>query len=232
MTDRTRPDICQVEPASSTGGAHRRRLHTIARPCGYYVLSRVAVLFAALGARWFTPKLHLLGALTTGWDSALVHPDRSTRVSEPHRQRGPRQSMGLLSCLAPHDPRRGPGNPFVLRPGHPGSVLCPRAYLGNRLVVSSPEVFGTVVADRAVPPVCLFSDRLRVELGVLRGPLHHGHVEPACSHSCAAIGLRPHFLPHSAVSPRTSVLYSLPVLSSPRGTRSWRITRFVHWQRR
>jgi hypothetical protein len=46
----------------------RWRRHPLARPCTSYVLSRVAVLFAALGAKWFAPKLHLLNALTAGWD--------------------------------------------------------------------------------------------------------------------------------------------------------------------
>jgi hypothetical protein len=44
------------------------RLKQFARPTGYYVLSRLLVLFAALASKWLVPRLHPLKALTSGWD--------------------------------------------------------------------------------------------------------------------------------------------------------------------
>ena len=44
------------------------RLTQFARPTGYYVLSRLLVLFAALASKWLVPRLHPLKALTSGWD--------------------------------------------------------------------------------------------------------------------------------------------------------------------
>ena len=44
------------------------RLRQFARPTGYYILSRLLVLFAALASKWLVPRLHPLKALTSGWD--------------------------------------------------------------------------------------------------------------------------------------------------------------------
>jgi hypothetical protein len=44
------------------------RLKQFVRPTGYYVLSRLLVLFAALASKWLVPRLHPIKALTSGWD--------------------------------------------------------------------------------------------------------------------------------------------------------------------
>ena len=44
------------------------RLKQFVRPTGYYILSRLLVLFAALASKWLVPRLHPFKALTSGWD--------------------------------------------------------------------------------------------------------------------------------------------------------------------
>jgi hypothetical protein len=54
----------------STASVWARRLRPLARPCGYYLLSRIGVYFAALVAKWLFPKLHAINALGSMWDGA------------------------------------------------------------------------------------------------------------------------------------------------------------------
>jgi dolichyl-phosphate-mannose-protein mannosyltransferase len=58
-----------VSPAP-VGGTWSHRLRPLARPCGYYLLSRLGVYFAALVAKWLFPKLHPISALGSMWDGA------------------------------------------------------------------------------------------------------------------------------------------------------------------
>ncbi len=169
IADRIGPDIRPVVPASSTDGGPRRRLHAIARPCGYYVLSRVAILFAALGARWFAPKLHLLSALTTGWDAHWY-----TLIAQhgyPH-----------------HILNEGHGSRWAFFPAWPLTIraaveVTHLSYLQATLILSFVlgltsaialwlavrEVFGSVVADRAVLLYVFFPTAYVLSLGYSEG---------------------------------------------------------------
>ena len=40
------------------------------RPCGYFLASRAAVLFAALASQWLVPRIHPWRLLGTGWDGS------------------------------------------------------------------------------------------------------------------------------------------------------------------
>jgi len=170
MADRTGPpDVRPVEPASPTDGGPRRRLHAIARPCGYYVLSRVAVLFAALGAKWFAPQLHLLSALTTGWDAHWY-----TLIAQhgyPH-----------------HIVNEGQGSRWAFFPAWPLTIraavevtrlsyvqvtliLCFALGLTSAIALwlAVREVFGSVVADRAVLLYVFFPTAYVLSLGYSEG---------------------------------------------------------------
>ena len=163
--DRTGPDAGPLEPAPPTGGEHGRRLHAIARPCGYYVLSRVAVLFAAMGAKWFAPHLQLFSALTAGWDGHWY-----TLIAQhgyPH-----------------HVVNEGNGSRWAFFPAWPlamrAAVEVTRLSYGQATVILSfvlgltsaialwlavREVFGSVVADRAVLLYVFFPTAYVLSLG-------------------------------------------------------------------
>jgi Mannosyltransferase (PIG-V) len=170
MADRTGPpDVRPVEPASPTDGGPRRRLHAIARPCGYYVLSRVAVLFAALGAKWFAPQLHLLSASTAGWDAHWY-----TLIAQhgyPH-----------------HIVNEGQGSRWAFFPAWPLTIraavevtrlsyvqvtliLCFALGLTSAIALwlAVREVFGSVVADRAVLLYVFFPTAYVLSLGYSEG---------------------------------------------------------------
>jgi hypothetical protein len=169
MKNRTGLGIWPVEPASSTDPAPRRRLHAIARPCGYYVLSRVAVLFAALGARWFTPKLHLLSALTTGWDAhwyTLIaqHGYPSHIVNEGHGSRWAFFPAWPLTIRAAVQ---------VTHLSYVQATLVLSFALGLTSAVALwlavREIFGAVVADRAVLLYVFFPTAYVLSLGYSEG---------------------------------------------------------------
>lgn len=162
--DRTGSATGPLEPAPPSG-EHRRRLHAIARPCGYYVLSRVAVLFAALGAKWIAPHLQLLSALTAGWDGHWY-----TLIAQhgyPH-----------------HVVNEGNGSRWAFFPAWPltirAAVEVTRLSYGQATVILSfvlgltsaialflavREVFGSVVADRAVLLYVFFPTAYVLSLG-------------------------------------------------------------------
>jgi hypothetical protein len=57
------------QPSEGTWpGSNLRRLQPLARPCGYYALSRVAVFFAALMAKWMFPKIKVIHTMGSIWD--------------------------------------------------------------------------------------------------------------------------------------------------------------------
>lgn len=56
-----------VQVASSVDPRFRRYVPLL-KPSGYYVVSRIAVAFAALASKWLNPRINPLRVLTTGWD--------------------------------------------------------------------------------------------------------------------------------------------------------------------
>lgn len=145
------------------------RRHPLARPCTSYVLSRVAVLFAALGAKWFAPKLHLLNALTSGWDGKWYqliaqHGYPSHIVNEGH---GSRWAFF-------------PGWPLIIRATVDVTHLSyaqATLFLSFALGLTSAiavwlavrEVFGQVIADRAVLLYVFFPASFVLSLGYSEG---------------------------------------------------------------
>jgi 4-amino-4-deoxy-L-arabinose transferase-like glycosyltransferase len=61
------PAASEPESAPSST-AWRDRATQLARPAGYFVLSRMGVLFAALVSKWIFPNLKIPGLLGGGWD--------------------------------------------------------------------------------------------------------------------------------------------------------------------
>jgi hypothetical protein len=163
------PAARNAEPTSSRSGEQWRRLHAIARPCGYYVLSRVAIFFAALGAKWLAPNLHLFNALTTGWDAhwyTLIaqHGYPHHIVNEGHGSRWAFFPAWPLTIRATVEVTHLPYVPatmilsFIL-----GLTSAVALWLAVR------EVFGSVVADRAVLLYVFFPAAYVLSLGYAEG---------------------------------------------------------------
>jgi hypothetical protein len=64
------PDGALPSPSGRSRQAWARRLQPLARPCGYYFVSRIGVFFAALVARWMFPKFQVFASLGSMWDGA------------------------------------------------------------------------------------------------------------------------------------------------------------------
>ena len=168
MVERTGPESRPVAPPATDVGA-RPRLHAIARPCAYYLLSRVAVLFAALGARWFAPKLHLVSALTTGWDAhwyALIaqHGYPHHIVNEGHGSRWAFFPAWPVTIRAAVEVTHLPYAQATL-------ILTFALGLTSAIAVwlAVREVFGSVVADRAVLLYVFFPAAYVLSLGYSEG---------------------------------------------------------------
>ena len=167
------PAPAEASPPPTATSSHQRldrwRRHPLVRPCTSYVLSRVAVLFAALGAKWFSPKLHLFNALTAGWDGKWYqliaqHGYPSQIVNEGH---GSRWAFF-------------PGWPLLIRGTVEATHLSytqATMFLSFAFGLASAiavwlavrEVFGQVVADRAVLLYVFFPASFVLSLGYSEG---------------------------------------------------------------
>ena len=143
----------------------RWRLPALARPCLYYVVSRVAVLLAAVGAKWYAPRLHLLNALTTGWDAKWY-----TLIAQhgyPHRI--VEQSNGSPWAFFPGWPLLMRATVAVTHLSYAQATFALTFVLGltSALAVwlAVREVFGTVIADRATLLYVFFPTSYVLSLG-------------------------------------------------------------------
>ncbi len=68
VTDRPVEVACSQSDEGGRAALRRIRWQDLARPAGYFVLSRVGVIFAALVAKWIFPNLNVPNALGNGWD--------------------------------------------------------------------------------------------------------------------------------------------------------------------
>ena len=145
------------------------RRHPLAHPCTSYVLSRVAVLFAALGAKWFAPKLHLLNALTAGWDGTWYqliaqHGYPSRIVNEGH---------GSSWAFFPGWPLMIRGTVWATHLSYAEATLILSFALGLTSAIAVwlavREVFGQVIADRAVLLYVFFPASFVLSLGYSEG---------------------------------------------------------------
>ena len=134
-----------------------------------YVLSRVAVLFAALGAKWFAPKLHLLNALTAGWDGKWYqliaqHGYPGRIVNEGH---------GSRWAFFPAWPLIVRGTVGVTHLSYTQATLFLSFALGLTSAIAVwlavREVFGQVIADRAVLLYVFFPASFVLSLGYSEG---------------------------------------------------------------
>jgi hypothetical protein len=145
------------------------RRHPLARPCTSYVLSRVAVLFAALGAKWLAPKLHLLNALTAGWDGKWYqliaqHGYPSHIVNEGHGSRWaffPAWPLIIRATVGATHLSYSQATVFL------SFVLGLTSAIAVWLAVR--EVFGQVIADRAVLLYVFFPASFVLSLGYSEG---------------------------------------------------------------
>ena len=162
----------EVSPPPATASHRlfeRWSRHPLARPCMSYVLSRVAILFAALGAKWISPKLHLFNALTVGWDGKWY------QLIAQHGYPGRIVNEGHGSRWAFF-----PGWPLLIR-GTVGathlSYTQATVFLSFAIGLTSAiavwlavrEVFGQVVADRAVLLYVFFPASFVLSLGYSEG---------------------------------------------------------------
>ncbi len=159
--------------AVSVSSGHRLldrwRGHPLARPCTSYVLSRVAVLVAALGAKWFAPKLHLLNALTAGWDGKWYqliaqHGYPSHLVNEGHGSRWaffPAWPLIIRATVGVTHLSYSQATFFL------SFVLGLTSAIAVWLAVR--EVFGRAVADRAVLLYVFFPTSFVLSLGYSEG---------------------------------------------------------------
>jgi hypothetical protein len=148
----------RVGPDAARSGAlpHPKRapwtawLRPLIRPGGYYLASRVAVLFAALASKWLFPRIHPLHLLGTGWDGRWF--TKIAQFGYPH---------GIFN--------EGRGSRWAFFPGFPAAIRGTHAVtglsyaeagvmIGTILGLTSViavwlairETFGSVIADRSV----------------------------------------------------------------------------------
>jgi hypothetical protein len=126
------------------------RLVPLLRPMGYFLLSRSAVLFAALVSKWIAPSLNITKSLGSGWDGGWY-----LRIAQ----------FGYPQHLI----NEGGGSRWAFFPGFPGVIRACVAVTGltyphAAIVVSFVfgltssvaiwlavrEVFGPLIADRSV----------------------------------------------------------------------------------
>lgn len=151
-------DLSSASPG--TGGAPpldrespprwRDRLAPLLRPCGYYVLSRVAVFFAALVAKWLFPKLHAISTMGSIWDGRWYL--MIARHGYPHRLFN--EGDGSRWAFFPAFPAVIRGLASVTGLSYPDAAVLAALAFGLTSAVAIwlavREVFGPVIADRAV----------------------------------------------------------------------------------
>ena len=143
-------DTGSREAPARVGPRRWAGLGPLVRPCGYYLASRVAVLFAALASQWLVPRIHPWRLLGTGWDGSWY--TKIAQYGYPHH------------IFNEDDGSRWaffPGFPAAIRGTHiltglsyadagvlAGTVLGLTSAIAVWLAIR--EVFGSVVADRSV----------------------------------------------------------------------------------
>jgi hypothetical protein len=121
----------------------------LVKPCVYFALSRLAVLLAALVAKWAVPRLHLVRALT-GWDGYLY-----TLIAQhgyPHRLFN--ENDGSRWAFFPAYPAAIRGTVAVTGLSYSQAELFLSVVFGLTSVIAIwlavRGIFGPVIADRSV----------------------------------------------------------------------------------
>ncbi len=148
------PEVIE-RPLSAIGGITAlsegpNRLAPLLRPCGYYLLSRIAVFFAALVAKWLFPKLHPISTLGSIWDGRwylmIAH------LGYPHRLFN--EGDGSRWAFFPALPAVIRGVATVTGLSYPDAAVAAAFLFGLTSAIAIwlavREVFGSVIADRSV----------------------------------------------------------------------------------
>jgi hypothetical protein len=162
----------KVTPAQhqeTSVGAWAGRLRPFTRPCGYYVLSRIGVYFAALVAKWMFPRIHLINTLGSIWDGRWY-----LKIAQ--------------SGYPAHLFQEGDGSRWAFFPAWPAIIRGTSALTGLHLADSAVllafvfgltsviavwlcvrEIFGATVADRTVLLYVFFPTAYVLSMGYTEG---------------------------------------------------------------
>lgn len=145
------------------------RLRPLIRPAGYYLASRVAILFAALASKWMVPRIHPLNLLGTGWDGAWY-----TKIAQqgyPHRIFN--EADGSRWAFFPGFPAaiRATVTVTGLTYAHAAVLIATVFGLTSALAIwlAVREIFGSVVADRSVLLFVFFPAAYVLSMGYSEG---------------------------------------------------------------
>jgi Dolichyl-phosphate-mannose-protein mannosyltransferase len=123
---------------------------SLLRPATYYVMSRLAVLFAALAGTWLVPRLHLVRSLATAWDGSWYL--RIVAHGYPHGLFN--EGDGSRWAFFPAFPAAIRGVADVTGLSYDDAAVCLAFVFGltSALAIwlAVREVFGQQVADRSV----------------------------------------------------------------------------------
>jgi hypothetical protein len=147
----------------------RSRLRPLVRPSGYFLASRVGVLFAALAAKWLVPRIHPLTLLGNGWDGRWY-----TMIAQhgyPHRIYN--EANGSRWGFFPGFPMAIRGTEAVtgLTYAHAAVLIGTIFGLGSAIAIwlAVREVFGPVIADRTVLLYVFFPAAYVLSMGYSEG---------------------------------------------------------------
>jgi len=142
-------DGSSAGPGSESDSSKVTLLRQLLRPCGYFLFSRVTVLFAALSLKWLYPHRHVLNTLATGWDGSPY--TTIARSGYPH---GITHANGYLWAYFPSWPAAIRATATLTRLSIPDAALLASFIFGLASAVAVwlavREVFGPRVADRSV----------------------------------------------------------------------------------
>jgi hypothetical protein len=132
------------------GGKQRTSWRDLVRPSGYFVLSRAAVVFAALVSKWIFPNLNIPNAFGQGWDGYWY-----VKIAQhwyPHHLLN--EGGGSRWAYFPAFPASIKGAAAVTGLSEPNAAILVTFLFGLLSAIAVwlavREVFGPTVADRTV----------------------------------------------------------------------------------
>jgi hypothetical protein len=144
-------------------------LKPLVRPSGYFVASRLAVVFAVLASKWLVPKLHPLKVLGTGWDAQWY--TKIAQFGYPHRIFN--EDFGSRWAFFPGFPAFIRATAEVTRLSITDAAVLDAAIFGLTsaiaLWLAIREVFGPTIADRSVLLYAFFPAAYVLSMGYSEG---------------------------------------------------------------
>ena len=160
------PVLAQSGPSNPTWAA---RLIPLVRPSGYFVASRLAVLFAILASKWLTPRLHPLKVLGTGWDAQWY--TKIAQFGYPHRIFN--EDFGSRWAFFPGFPAFIRGTAAITGLSIANAAVLDATIFGLTSAVAIwlaiREVFGPTIADRSVLFYAFFPAAYVLSMGYSEG---------------------------------------------------------------